>query len=166
LNVGWLDEKHPYPTGTLPTAVVERLAVLVAHGRTNDTRGFHLCPFCPRPSDPLLYPGPERAHEASAEIRVVDATGARYAAPTLIHHYVSVHGYRPPPAFVDALMRAAHVEWEAASRDDVCFGCGSPMRRTNEDEAWRVRETRHERIKLVALDCDTCGTNYRRLFEL
>jgi hypothetical protein len=36
----------------------------------------------------------------------VDATGARYAAPTLIHHYVIVHGYRPPQVFVDALMRA------------------------------------------------------------
>jgi hypothetical protein len=166
LNVGWLDEKNPFPTGTLPTEVVERLALLVAHGSTNDTRGFHLCPFCPRPTDPLEYPDLERAHKASAEIRVVDAAGARYAAPTLIHHYVSVHGYWPPPAFVDALMRAAHVEWSVARRDDVCFGCGSPLRRAREDEGWRVQATRRERIKLVVLDCDTCGASYRRIFEL
>jgi hypothetical protein len=107
LNVGWLDEEHPFPTGTLPRSVIQRLAILVEHGSTRATRGFHVCPFCPR-ADDGVSPGHRQAR-GNAEIRVVDAAGVRYAAPSLIHHYVSVHGYRPPQVFVDAVMRAARV---------------------------------------------------------
>ena len=32
------------------------------------------------------------------------ATGRVYAAPTLIWHYVTEHGYRPPDEFIDAVL--------------------------------------------------------------
>ncbi len=41
LNAGWLDEEHPFPTGTLPASVIERLAILVKHGRTKSLEGMY-----------------------------------------------------------------------------------------------------------------------------
>ncbi len=155
LNVGWLDEAHPFPTGTLPVSVIQRLAVLVEHGSTRVTRGFHICPFCPRTGRGPL--DEEREGRGCAEIRVVDAAGVRYAAPTLIHHYVSIHGYRPPQAFVDALMRAAHVGWADARRDDLCISCGCQMRRVSQGEGGG-----HPGLPFAYVDCETCETSYRR----
>jgi hypothetical protein len=157
LNVGWLDDAHPFATGSLPAAFRDRLALLAQHGATHVTRGFHVCPFCP---------GQVAAGEAetrgNAEIRVVDAAGTRYAAPTLVHHYVATHAYRPPQAFVDAAMRAAHVSWEVARREDLCLGCGCPLRCRRRDQAWRYREGSRERVEISTFDCDTCGTDYAR----
>jgi hypothetical protein len=34
---------------------------------------------------------------------VLSPKGIWYAAPTLLHHYVSAHEYRPPADFVDAV---------------------------------------------------------------
>ena len=40
----------------------------------------------------------------SAEVRVFAPNGASaFAAPNLIYHYVSVHQYAPPEAFIEAL---------------------------------------------------------------
>ncbi len=39
----------------------------------------------------------------SAEIRVFGNGGKIYAAPNLIYHYVTVHGYKTPDEFVSAL---------------------------------------------------------------
>jgi hypothetical protein len=63
----------------------------------NVTCGIHLCPFC----DPIKAPA------GSAEIRVINGSQA-YAAPALIHHYVTVHRYRPPVEFIAAVL--AHIE--------------------------------------------------------
>jgi hypothetical protein len=45
----------------------------------------------------------------SAEIRVHAPSGAIYAAPDMIIHYVEKHGYRPPDHFVQAVMRPGHI---------------------------------------------------------
>jgi len=39
----------------------------------------------------------------SAEIRAFSETKEVYAAPNLIYHYVSVHKYRPPECFLEAV---------------------------------------------------------------
>jgi len=47
-----------------------------------------------------------RGHSVSmgnGEIRVPAADGSLFAAPTLIGHYVAVHGYLPPAEFLYAL---------------------------------------------------------------
>lgn len=70
--------------------------------RVNQTRGFHRCDFCAPVQQGLTQEG-EELLLGSAEIRV--GIGAViYAAPDLIFHYVSVHPYHPPAAFLHALL--------------------------------------------------------------
>jgi hypothetical protein len=44
----------------------------------------------------------------SAEIRVFADSGAIYAAPDLIYHYMAVHRYKPPDQFITALTAGPH----------------------------------------------------------
>ena len=92
LNVGWLDAQHPFQRGKAPSQFVDRLRTLV-HNSVHQTRGFHQCSFC---TDPTA--------RGSAEILVTGETGARYAAPTLILHYVEAHKYLPPAEFIAAVV--------------------------------------------------------------
>jgi hypothetical protein len=51
-----------------------------------------------------VYPG-------NCEIRVRDASGVVYAAPSLVAHYMAVHRYLPPPGFQRALRYAFGGLW-------------------------------------------------------
>jgi hypothetical protein len=111
VNIGWLDASQAYPAGPVPGAFVERLTELCLHG-VNRMRGFHYCNLCPPTPGPDL---PEPAHIwtpegeyaiGSAEIRVDGADGVRYAAPDLVIHYVTEHGYRPPDGFIEAVLKS------------------------------------------------------------
>jgi hypothetical protein len=92
LNVGWLDRSHPYSTGATSPEFQHKLARLCAQP-VRQTRGLHRCPFCHGRDRP----------GGSAEIRV-GAGGRIYAAPTLVHHYVAAHNYRPPDEFIAAVL--------------------------------------------------------------
>ncbi len=156
LNVGWLEKGHLFPSGVLPAAAVERLRQLVEFGATNATRGMHFCDICPAAND-------DSGAWGHAEIRVVGADGTRYAAPTLIHHYVAVHSYRPPQPFLDALMRAAELRWEVARERDLCLSCGGALRRTGINKGLvQIIDGKREPVLAVAFDCDTCGTRFSR----
>jgi hypothetical protein len=91
-HVGWLDTEHPFPTAKPSLELVNALHQLVQHP-VRIRRGFHECAFC---------------HNAQgcAEIDVVGRS-IIYAAPILIAHYVQTHHYRPPEAFVDAVIQQA-----------------------------------------------------------
>jgi hypothetical protein len=95
-NVGWLDAEHDFSKGNVPGMVIERLKSL-AKKPTNQTRGFHLCPFCKSESADAA---------SSAEIRVGGRNGKLYAAPVLVCHYIEVHNYQPPQEFVEAVMES------------------------------------------------------------
>src|SRR5690606_28473084 len=125
LNVGWLARDEPYPVGEVAREFVERLGVLVEHAATRVLRGLHFCDLCPGDPDGDLG---GRA-SGCAEIRVVGGDGTRYAAPVLIHHYVAEHRYRPPPAFVAAVLRTAHLSPSLAYRADLCLSCAAPVER-------------------------------------
>ena len=156
LNVGWLEKGHPFSSGVLPTAAVERLRQLVELWATKATRGMHFCDLCPAADDDSRAWG-------HAEIRVVGSDGTRYAAPTLIHHYVTVHGYHPPQPFLDALLRGADLRWEVARERDLCLSCGASLRRTKIDKGLvQIIDDKREPVLAVAFDCDTCGTSYSR----
>jgi hypothetical protein len=47
----------------------------------------------------------------SAELWVPASDGSIFAAPNMIVHYVEMHGYLPPPAFVLAVERCPR-EWD------------------------------------------------------
>jgi hypothetical protein len=92
VNVGWLDRRHAFATGTTSAAFRDRLRLLCRR-RVKQTRGFQPCYFCRGPYRP----------QGSAEIRV-PGDGRVYAAPELVYHYVAAHGYRLPGEFVAAVL--------------------------------------------------------------
>ncbi len=96
VNVGWLAAGQPFPTGVTSAEFRDKLARLCQQ-RFKQTRGVHGCEFCTGRDRP----------RSSSEMRV--SLGDRvYAAPSLVHHYVVAHDYRPPDEFV-----AAVLAWEA-----------------------------------------------------
>src|SRR3954470_12070619 len=128
LNVGWLAEGMRFATATPDPAFVERLRLLVRHARTQQTRGYHFCEFCPPArGEEWLRNEYLETHAGTAEIRAVGADATRYAAPTLIVHYVEAHRYAPPRAFVDAIMRCASLTLKAARAAALCLSCGARL---------------------------------------
>ena len=156
LNVGWLEHGHEFPAGEVPAAFVARLAQLVEHAPTHATRGMHYCDLCPRSDDDEHPCG-------HAEIRTVGADGTRFAAPSLVHHYVAVHRYQPHAVFIAAVMPSIHLEVDDALERDLCLGCGLALERLEEMGA--VGGGTLEPVVLVRTRCDRCATNYERVFE-
>ena len=97
LNVGWLAAFRYFPLGLTSREFRRRLRHLCEKPQLR-AFGFHhcylgFCKFIPRPFGP----------KGSGILFVSGATHT-FAAPELIYHYVSWHWYRPPQAFIDAVM--------------------------------------------------------------
>lgn len=92
VNIGWLDLGYPFPTGETSEAFRDKLGRLCQR-RVKQTRGLHPCYFCH---------GVDRS-ASSSEMRV-SGNGKVYAAPSLVHHYVVAHAYRPPDEFIAAVL--------------------------------------------------------------
>lgn len=105
LNVGWLGGEHDFPLGDVDPSTLRKLLIL-ADEPANMMRGWHACEFCDaEPPVVVDAPVPEgRIWLGSGEIHVRGSTGDVYAAPTLVVHYIAVHRYLPPTAFLDAVM--------------------------------------------------------------
>jgi hypothetical protein len=101
LNIGWLEAGEPYSTGAVPTAFVERLKAVQGLQRMNVCLGLHECDLCPEGSAP----------QGTGEVRIPGEPGIAHAAPALVTHYVTAHGYRPPQAFVDAVLAVDLDAW-------------------------------------------------------
>ncbi|WP_329022199.1 DUF7919 family protein [Streptomyces sp. NBC_00690] len=108
LNVGWLDEIHPYVTGAAPEGLVEALAVL-GTGAENIQRGMHFCELCPDFQTARDNTSRGDLFIASGEIRVA-GDGVVYASPVMIVHYVEAHAYVPPDEYCRAVMAAVMVD--------------------------------------------------------
>jgi hypothetical protein len=92
VNIGWLDRWHAFPTGKTSAKFRAKLE-RVCQRRVNQTRGFHSCDFCRAPNKP----------HSSAEMRA-QGENRTYAAPSLVHHYVVAHDYKPPKEFIQAVL--------------------------------------------------------------
>jgi hypothetical protein len=110
LNVGWLARGHVFPVGAAPEGFVDALRRLISSPE-NLYRGYHSCEFCPEP--PLVVSSTGRREipppgdtMGNGEIRVAGSGGVVYVAPVLVAHYVEVHHYRPPQAFIEAVLSA------------------------------------------------------------
>jgi len=114
--VGWLDNQHEYPQGSVSNTFIERLWVFCRYPSLV-MRGFHLCEFCPPVKRKVKFPGLENPYEilraqregiviklGYAEMDVFAEDGRVYHAPNLIYHYVLDHEYRPPEPFVQAVL--------------------------------------------------------------
>lgn len=112
LNVGWLNAWGRFSKGPVNQDLVDRLWAYRDHG-TPPCRGFQPCPICNRwrvtfgnaAQVTEIYQGTTRAL-GSVELRVFGASSG-YAAPDLLIHYILRHQYRPPDAFIDAVLTAS-----------------------------------------------------------
>jgi len=111
VNIGWLDAAYPFEKANTPDEIIEKLWKY-CEWSINETRGYHICnlPGCENRD---LSAGPVLASRGGttlelgvAEIRVFGNDGKIYAAPNLIYHYVTEHGYKLPDPFLAALMEA------------------------------------------------------------
>ena|SRR6266446_5948418 len=118
VHVGWLDNTHPYPKGTVDARLIEKMKLL-ASKPLQLYRGVHVCELCAEPPDLVKTTLPNRVmldpncswarwvHQRSSngEIRV-SGGGVVFAAPVLIVHYVEAHSYLPPTQFLKAVDEA------------------------------------------------------------
>ncbi|MBX7101376.1 MAG: hypothetical protein K1X89_26920 [Myxococcaceae bacterium] len=95
--VGWLAKGHDFPTGPVPEEFRERLkAFSLGWGQSVEALGWpvaagpHACEFC-------------SASHASGNFGV-PAGALLYVCPEMLGHYVDSHRYRPPDAFVSAVL--------------------------------------------------------------
>lgn len=111
LNVGWLSRSHEFPTGDTPREVLESLYVLADQQENNILRGVHDCEFCIQES-PIRLPAPVPCGFVDlgmGELHASGPEGETYAAPSLVVHYIIEHGYRPPDAFMQAVLQTARM---------------------------------------------------------
>ncbi len=132
VNVGWLSRGEPFATGPVPSPFFLRLRRFCRDEYIVALyRGFHACELCGL-DDAAWFAqrtataadGHHWAAIGDGEMRAV-GDGVIYAAPALVLHYVEVHAYQPPEAFVEAVLTgpqpgsAAHQSaldwWRAAS---------------------------------------------------
>jgi hypothetical protein len=106
LNVGWLDADHDFRRGAVSEPFLGALFEICKRP-VNRTRGWHWCELCNAEAPIVAIRGHTTIHLGSAEIRVPGAGPILYAAPDLIYHYITEHGYHPPAEFIEAVMGAA-----------------------------------------------------------
>lgn len=105
LAVGWLQQGKPYPTGRLPAEFATRLLPFCYEA--NSLPGGRRDARCALSRDcGLLRPLSEADNIVyfDSHIRVIGEEDI-FAAPALIYHYVTAHQYRPPDAFVQAVLQ-------------------------------------------------------------
>lgn len=123
LNVGWLEADQPYATGSVPGGLTEKLEAVRQVLRVNLCRGYHECGFCFQTA----------VEEGNGEIRIPGEPGIAYAAPVMITHYITAHSYRPPQAFIDAVLAVDIGAWAATRWPDLPFP-GSVTHRASDGE--------------------------------
>lgn len=101
LAIGWLEEGHPFTTGTVDEALIRRVRQF--HEETqkqffqHSYLGLHACSLC-------------KSGRASNGIKgsqinlIIPGTGCVYMASGGIAHYLEKHAYQPPEKFISALM--------------------------------------------------------------
>lgn len=106
VNVGWLDAPHAFEVGPTPDWFAAALLDILAGPDINRMRGYHCCSFCrgDYASSMLSVDHPTgKIVLGHSEFRVPAKPGVMFAGPSLIWHYVTSHGYRPPAAFIEAV---------------------------------------------------------------
>jgi hypothetical protein len=101
-NVGWLGSGIDFQTKTAEPEFLERLWQHCFIS-ISQTRGLYQCHLCDANRSNVAESGGKQLLLGSAEIRVFSRQGDIYAAPNLVYHYVSEHGYSPPAEFEQAV---------------------------------------------------------------
>ncbi|MFD5572933.1 DUF7919 family protein [Streptomyces cadmiisoli] len=89
--------------------LTDKLLAVIDAQQVNAMPGLHECDLCAiQLPDSLPWniprPGHVCASAGTGEIRVPGGPGTVFAAPYLIGHYVTDHGYLPPRPFIDVVL--------------------------------------------------------------
>jgi hypothetical protein len=101
-NIGWLEpgyEFHKANTSEQDLELLWEYCML----SVAQSRGVHKCNLCEPQKTIVVERMGFRVLLGTSEIRVFSDDGVVFAAPSLIYHYIEVHGYRPPEQFMEAL---------------------------------------------------------------
>ncbi|GHO72347.1 hypothetical protein KSD_01180 [Ktedonobacter sp. SOSP1-85] len=111
LNIGWLGRGKPFQTsfpGWPDQIFLDNLALFEQENyRVNRTRGWHICELCEGAAKEFTQDWGKCYEEGklcSDELRVLGLDGVVYAAPSMLRHYLTVHQYRPPEQFIQAVL--------------------------------------------------------------
>jgi DNA gyrase/topoisomerase IV subunit B len=105
LAVGWLGKYDEFTKGPLDRELIRALERVNTWQPPNAPAELHFCPFCP----------PEENVRARDRALFIPGDGVLYVAPWSILHSMRKHGYAPPPAFVQAVLKSpSQVEFHAA----------------------------------------------------
>jgi hypothetical protein len=107
LNVGWLAAGRSFLTGDTLEGFMDALVVSAREYHAK-MRGFQNCVFCDLKA-PIWVSSPGETEDlllGMSEIRVAGEGDRKYAAPSLIVHYVANHHYCPPLEFQRAVLAA------------------------------------------------------------
>lgn len=105
-NIGWINEVNEHNKGSVPSEFIDNLWLYVKRP-FNEIRGNLNCCLCngEKVHFPTLTDSVELSKLGLSEIRVISETGEqKYAAPSIMLHYISEHGYCPPEEFIKAVI--------------------------------------------------------------
>jgi hypothetical protein len=101
--IGWIEESD-FTTGDVPAEVIE---ILITEHPTkiisDGTRGVHTCTLC-NVLIPKLKWKDKQVDVKGYGHYLVRYENSVYMAPALLLHYILDHHYRPPQAFIDAVI--------------------------------------------------------------
>jgi hypothetical protein len=114
LNVGWLDDTHPFPKGIVHPRLLELLRKRVANPNVQ-AFGLHSCELCPLGTiQPRVSIADRVVRLGCGELVFDSREGVSYVAPDMIVHYIIDHEYLPPRRFLAALLESFSEEERAA----------------------------------------------------
>lgn len=108
--IGWLDRETPFSTGSTPELFHKRLVDHCIHGIFHVLLSPAHCSLCAEDPTPLVWPYDriwpyDKPNQPWINGQIFVTSGAViYTAPTRILHYIDEHGYRPPDAFIEAVI--------------------------------------------------------------
>lgn len=119
-SVGWLEGDQPFTQGPVAPEVTERLNGYAHKSwQPGYFLGFHECSLpatetqainenCATTNgSPQATPEQEGTCGKTGLLNIfIPYQGVIYAAPELIHHYITEHGYAPPAIFCEAVLNA------------------------------------------------------------
>lgn len=110
LNVGWLDNENDFAVGELPPEFCQKLELVIIGNNHFDVhfnriRGVHPCNLCGEREVAIVNGGREDLL-GMTEILIPDVEKKLFfASPSMVAHYIKVHGYLPPQPFIDAVLQ-------------------------------------------------------------
>lgn len=110
-NIGWLSIEKEYNKGSVNPLALDKLYLLLINDDSNTNknlknkmRGSHVCEYCEYKLewDEIVKQG----CLGNGEFHIPDPDDSNkvYVAPALICHYIRKHDYKPPDAFINAVL--------------------------------------------------------------